>query len=192
VQLTHASRGARLDPAGELVALEDQDRCLWDVAPIAEGAFHRLFANPLLLVAIAVSLALITDADPRHDGQHRTPRQNGVVPKAVTAHHTASLARASDPSVVRISTDTGAQRWCCGVPECATEPAIPAPPKCRWVTVSAECRLLTIATLRDELAVSEPSFVGRQQADAARPPDWGRSHARDPPRAVSRQTVTGR
>jgi RNA polymerase sigma-70 factor, ECF subfamily len=37
MQLTHARRGARLDAAGELVALEDQDRRAWDDAAIADG-----------------------------------------------------------------------------------------------------------------------------------------------------------
>jgi RNA polymerase sigma-70 factor, ECF subfamily len=36
--LTDARRGARSDPDGELVLLEDQDRSLWDAAMIAEGS----------------------------------------------------------------------------------------------------------------------------------------------------------
>ena len=35
--LTDARRGARLDAAGEIVLLEDQDRALWDAAKIEEG-----------------------------------------------------------------------------------------------------------------------------------------------------------
>jgi RNA polymerase sigma-70 factor, ECF subfamily len=35
--LTDARRAARLDPQGEIVLLEDQDRSLWDAARIAEG-----------------------------------------------------------------------------------------------------------------------------------------------------------
>jgi RNA polymerase sigma-70 factor (ECF subfamily) len=35
--LTDARRAARLDPGGELVLLEDQDRSLWDAERIAEG-----------------------------------------------------------------------------------------------------------------------------------------------------------
>ncbi len=37
VMLTDARRGARVDAAGELVSLEDQDRTLWDGERIAEG-----------------------------------------------------------------------------------------------------------------------------------------------------------
>jgi RNA polymerase sigma-70 factor (ECF subfamily) len=37
MQFTHARRGARLDAAGELVTLEDQDRRLWDDDAIAEA-----------------------------------------------------------------------------------------------------------------------------------------------------------
>jgi RNA polymerase sigma-70 factor (ECF subfamily) len=36
--LTDARRAARLDAGGELVALEDQDRALWDAARVEEGA----------------------------------------------------------------------------------------------------------------------------------------------------------
>jgi len=35
--LQHSRRDARLDPAGELVTLDEQDRSLWDHAAIAEG-----------------------------------------------------------------------------------------------------------------------------------------------------------
>jgi RNA polymerase sigma-70 factor (ECF subfamily) len=44
--LQHARRTARLDAAGELVPLDEQDRSLWDVAAISEG-IGLLAAGPL-------------------------------------------------------------------------------------------------------------------------------------------------
>ncbi|WP_042387777.1 RNA polymerase sigma factor [Streptacidiphilus melanogenes] len=43
--MTEARRTARVSPAGELVALEEQDRSAWDAALIAEG--HRLIRERL-------------------------------------------------------------------------------------------------------------------------------------------------
>ncbi|HEX3526264.1 MAG TPA: RNA polymerase sigma factor [Thermoanaerobaculia bacterium] len=60
--LHHARRDARLDPAGELVLLEDQDRKLWDRTEIAEGlslvedCLRRTGARPYALQAAIAAL----------------------------------------------------------------------------------------------------------------------------------------
>jgi len=60
--LHHARRDARLDPAGELVLLEDQDRTLWDRTEIAEGlslvedCLRRGGARPYALQAAIAAL----------------------------------------------------------------------------------------------------------------------------------------
>jgi RNA polymerase sigma-70 factor (ECF subfamily) len=67
--LTGARRGARLDPQGELVTLEEQDRSLWNQDEIAEGrrilgaAVDRRPAGPYQLqAAIAECHSAATDA----------------------------------------------------------------------------------------------------------------------------------
>jgi RNA polymerase sigma-70 factor (ECF subfamily) len=60
--LHHARRAARLDTAGELVLLEDQDRALWDRGEIAEGValvedcLRRGGARPYALQAAIAAL----------------------------------------------------------------------------------------------------------------------------------------
>ncbi len=60
--LHHARRDARLDPSGELVLLEDQDRTLWDRDEIAEGlslvedCLRRTGARPYALQAAITAL----------------------------------------------------------------------------------------------------------------------------------------
>jgi len=69
--LHHARRDARLDPAGELVLLEDQDRTLWDRNEIAEGlslvedCLRRTGARPYALQAAIAALhaRAVTAAD---------------------------------------------------------------------------------------------------------------------------------
>jgi RNA polymerase sigma-70 factor (ECF subfamily) len=61
--LQHARRDARMDPAGRLVLLPDQDRSRWDAAQIAEGLtlLHRAAGRPpgpyVLQAAIAAEHA---------------------------------------------------------------------------------------------------------------------------------------
>ncbi|MFD2474524.1 RNA polymerase sigma factor [Amycolatopsis silviterrae] len=51
--LTEARRPARVSPAGDLVALDEQDRTVWDPALIAEG--HRLVRERLAAAAAGVA-----------------------------------------------------------------------------------------------------------------------------------------
>lgn len=71
VLLTDARRAARVDPAGQLVLLEDQDRATWDRAAIAEGA--SLVAEALSAVrpgrppgryAVMAAIAAVHDESP--------------------------------------------------------------------------------------------------------------------------------
>jgi RNA polymerase sigma-70 factor (ECF subfamily) len=55
LELTDARRAARVDDAGRLVVLEDQDRSLWDTAAVARGD---------ALLARGFTIALRTDAPP--------------------------------------------------------------------------------------------------------------------------------
>lgn len=47
IRLTDARRGARVDPAGQAVLLEDQDRSLWDSHKIAQGLQYLAKARQL-------------------------------------------------------------------------------------------------------------------------------------------------
>ena len=68
--LQHARRGARMDPDGRLVALDDQDRSLWNRADIAEGTAHLQKAQRIghrgvyvIQAAIAAAHARAASAD---------------------------------------------------------------------------------------------------------------------------------
>jgi predicted RNA polymerase sigma factor len=62
--LTDARRPARLDAAGELVTLPDQDRSLWDRGRIAEGLAlldRATFAGPLGEYGVQAAIAAVHD-----------------------------------------------------------------------------------------------------------------------------------
>lgn len=68
--LTEARRPARLDPAGELVSLADQDRDLWDHEAIDEGVAlitEALARGPVGAYQIQAAIAAVHDEAPSAD-----------------------------------------------------------------------------------------------------------------------------
>jgi RNA polymerase sigma-70 factor, ECF subfamily len=108
VLLQHARRAARVDDAGELVTLEDQDRTRWDAGEIDEGlalldaALRHDRAGPYQLqAAIAACHATAADAGDTDWARIATlyGRLAEVVPSAVVELNRAvAVAMADDPA----------------------------------------------------------------------------------------------
>ncbi|WP_431928594.1 RNA polymerase sigma factor [Micromonospora wenchangensis] len=106
--LHHARRGARLDGAGELVTLEEQDRSRWDRAAIAEGlalldeAMRRARPGPYQIQA---AIAACHASAPRAQDTDWTriaalyQRLAGLVPSAVVqVNRAVAVAMAEGPA----------------------------------------------------------------------------------------------
>ena len=96
----HARRAARVDAAGALVLLEDQDRTLWDIAAIEQAmwlAARALRLGPpgryALQAAIAVEHVTRRDRPDRDRGAVRPPRRAGRRPDRRTQPRRRHRAR---------------------------------------------------------------------------------------------------
>ena len=120
---THARRPARLDPAGNLVLLPDQDRSRWDHAAIAEATQYvgrvlgRRTVGPYQIQAAIACLHGLADSDDATDWKqivdlYRWLEQIAPSP-VVTVNRAVAEAKVFGPeaAIELLERTTGVERW---------------------------------------------------------------------------------